>query len=354
MMQSTRRGFLTTAAALAAGAAAPRIAWADTPPTKVNLASSSPVARPYHSYLFAGVPTGLYAKVGVAPELMWISGSAASLQLLIAGEADLANMGIVEFVTAKKKQPTLPLKMVYCEDYASLYTLVVLEDSPIKSVAELKGKTIGVLSMGSGSVAVTKAMIRQAGLAPGDVELLAVGADAQALVALKGGHVDALNFYIGSVAVMENLGVKFRTFPAEVPTGCFVASEAFLKRDRAAAVHALQGIALDTIFSEKNPRAAALAYYRMFTPPTGDRNQAITNDAHTIERTMAARKHIGDAHLWGGMSDDDWQRFVAFAGPDLGLTAADTKSVYFSDDLIPDINKLDESLATDAAAAAPQ
>ncbi|MDB5411446.1 MAG: nitrate/sulfonate/bicarbonate transporter periplasmic protein [Rhodospirillales bacterium] len=354
-MNPTRRTFLTTAAALAAGAAVPRATWAQAPGaglTKVKLVSSSPVARPYHSYLYAGVPTGLYAKLGVEPDLMFISGSAASLQLLISGDADLANMGIVEFVTAKKRQPNLPLRMVYCEDYASLYTLVVLEDSPIKSVADLKGKSVGVLSLGSGSVAVTKSMVRQAGLAPGDVDLLAVGADSQALVALKGGRVDALNFYIGSIAVMENLGVKFRAFPAQVPTGCFVASEAFIKRDRAAAVHALQGIALDTIFSQENPKAAAAAYYKMFTPPNGDRDTALANDAHTIERTMAARKHIGDAHLWGGMGDDDWQSFVTFAGPDIGLTAADTKAAYFNDDLIADINKLDEKLAVDAAASA--
>jgi NitT/TauT family transport system substrate-binding protein len=348
IMLSTRRSFLIMAAALAAGTRSLRAKELD----KVRFVSSSPAATPYHAYLYAGVPSGLYAQLGIDPEFIWIAGSSAALQVLLAGDADLANLGIIDFVAAKRKQPTLPLHMVYCEDYTSLYQLAVPEESSIKSVADLKGKSVGVLSLGSGAVPTVKAMARQAGLDATDVDILPVGGDAQALVSLKSGRVDALAFYVGSIAVMENQGIKFRIFAADVPTGCYVANDKFLAQRRDAAVRALQGIALNTVYAQENPRAAAMAYYKMFAQPTGDRELALKNDSHAIERTLAGRKHVGDNRLWGGLSADDWLRFVAFAGPDLGLAQNSDESEFFDSELVADINKLNIALAEDAAKAA--
>src|ERR1044071_5503157 len=80
--------------------------------TKIKYVHSSPVARPYHAYSFSGKGSGLYDKIGLDPEFLFISGSAATLQLLISGDAHIGNIGILEFISSKKKQPTLPLSVV--------------------------------------------------------------------------------------------------------------------------------------------------------------------------------------------------------------------------------------------------
>ena len=83
---------------------------------------------------------GLHTKIGLDPGIPVHRGLGACLQLLISGDADIGNIGILEFIASKKKQPTLPLSVVYCHDYRSSYVTVVPEDSPIKAVADFKGK----------------------------------------------------------------------------------------------------------------------------------------------------------------------------------------------------------------------
>ena len=89
---------------------------------------------------FPGKNAGLYEKIGLDPEFLFISGSAATLQLLISGDADIGNIGILEFIASKKKQPTLPLSVVYCHDYRGSYVTIVPEDSPIKTRRRLQGQ----------------------------------------------------------------------------------------------------------------------------------------------------------------------------------------------------------------------
>jgi NitT/TauT family transport system substrate-binding protein len=350
MMAATRRTLLQAAAGLSL---APWAARAEAL-TKVRYVSSSPVARPYHAYIYAGERAGLYARIGVTPEFLFIAGSAAVLQLLISGDGDIGNIGILEFIATKKKQPTLPLSVVYCHDYSSSYVTVVPEDSTIKSVADLKGKSVGVLSLASGAVPTMKAMARRAGIDPVSIQFVAVGPEAPALVALKSGRVDAYSHFIGVIAGLENLGMKFRSFSPDVPSGVFVASNALLAKNRDLLVRGLQGIALSTRFAQINPVAAARNYYAEFQPPSSDAARALRNDVHAIEKTLSIFKQPNDGHRWGEMTEAEWNKLIAFAGPEFGLKPQDTKFAdFFNGSLIDDVNKVDISLAETAGTSAP-
>ena len=348
-MATTRRTFLQAAAGLSL---APWPARAEAL-SKICFVHSSPVARPYHAYTFAGARAGLYEKIGLDPEFLFISGSAATLQLLISGDADIGNIGILEFIASKKKQPTLPLSVVYCHDYRGSYVTVVPEDSPIKTVADFKGKTVGVLSLAAGTVPTLKAMAREAGVDPASIQFVAVGADAAAMVALKSGRVDAYSHFIGAIAGIENMGMKFRSFSPDVSSGVFVTSNALLGKNRDLVVRGLQGVALSTRFAQLNPVAAARNYYAMFKPPTGDPAAALRNDAHAIEKTLSIFKQPDDGHRWGDMTEAEWNKLISFAGPEFGMKPEDTKFAdYFNGSLIADVNKIDIGALAEAAAKA--
>jgi NitT/TauT family transport system substrate-binding protein len=348
-MTTTRRTFLQAAAGLSL---APSLARAQTL-SRIKYVHSSPVARPYHAYSFSGKGAGLYEKIGLDPEFLFISGSAATLQLLISGDADIGNIGILEFISSKKKQPTLPLSVVYCHDYHGSYVTIVPEDSPIKSVADLKGKTVGVLSLAAGTVPTLKAMARQAGIDPGSIQFVAVGADAAAMVTLKSGRIDAYSHFVGAIAGLENLGMKFRSFSPDVSSGVFVTSNALLAKNRDLVVRGLQGIALSTRFAQVNPFAAARNYYAMFKPPTGDPAAALRADAYAIEKTLSIFKQPDDGRKWGDMTEADWDKLIAFSGPEFGLKAEDTRFAdFFNRSLIDDVNKADMTLAEKAAKSA--
>lgn len=322
--------------------------------SKIKYVHSSPVARPYHAYSFSGARAGLYSKIGLDPEFLFISGSAATLQLLISGDADIGNIGILEFISSKKKQPTLPLSVVYCHDYRGSYVTIVPEDSPIKTVADFKGKTVGVLSLAAGTVPTLKAMARQAGIDPASIQFVAVGADAAAMAALKAGRIDAYSHFIGAIAGLENMGMKFRSFSPDISSGVFVTNNALLAKNRDLVVRGLQGIALSTRFAQVNPVAAARNYYAMFKPPIGDPAVALRNDAHAIEKTLSIFKQPNDGRKWGEMTEADWNKLIAFAGPEFGLKPEDTKFAdFFNGSLIADINKVDITLAETAAKSAP-
>jgi NitT/TauT family transport system substrate-binding protein len=350
-MTTTRRTFLQASAGLSL---APWAARAQTL-SKVRYVSSSPVGRPYHAYIYAGAKAGLHAKVGVEPEFLFIAGSGAVLQLLLSGDGDIGNIGILEFIASKKKQPTLPLSVVYCHDYTSSYITVVPEDSPVKAPADLKGKSVGVTSLASGAVPTLKAMAREAGIDPSSIQFVAVGAEAPAMVALKSGRIDAYSHFIGVIAGLENLGMKFRSFSPDVPSGVFVTSNALLAKNRDLVVRGLQGIALSTRFAQLNPAAAARNYYETFQKPIGDTAKALRNDVHAIEKTLTIFKQPNDGHKWGEMTEAGWNKLVALAGPEYGLTPENAKfSDYFNGSLIGDINKIDiNALAEQAAKSAP-
>jgi hypothetical protein len=182
--------------ALAAGGVAPRGGRAAAL-SPVRIAAATAIPHAYNGYMIAGAATGLYARVGLQPEFLWIAGSAAALQLILSGDADIANVSFLDFIAAKQKQPRLPARMVYCQDYTSSYVLVVPEASPIRSLADFKGKSVGVVSLASGTVRSAQATLRQAGYDPADTEIVAVGPDAAALAALRSGRVDALDAFIG-------------------------------------------------------------------------------------------------------------------------------------------------------------
>ncbi|WP_342770241.1 MULTISPECIES: ABC transporter substrate-binding protein [unclassified Methanoculleus] len=71
------------------------------------------------------------------------------------------------------------------------YKWLVLETSPIKTASDLKGKTIGVNTLGAHADFVTQAYLYQNGLTPSDVQLVVVPFENQEQV-LRQGQVDVI------------------------------------------------------------------------------------------------------------------------------------------------------------------
>jgi NitT/TauT family transport system substrate-binding protein len=65
------------------------------------------------------------------------------------------------------------------------------EAGQIKSVADLKGKNLGVTELGSGTQTLTIALLHQVGVAPDQVHFVPVGAGATFIAAMQQGRIDA-------------------------------------------------------------------------------------------------------------------------------------------------------------------
>jgi putative hydroxymethylpyrimidine transport system substrate-binding protein len=102
-----------------------------------------------------------------------------------------------------------------------LNTLMVLQDGPIKSLADLKGRKIGY-SVGGFETAILSAMLGEAGLTTGDVELINVNFSLSP--ALASGQVDAVigayrNFELFQLAMEGRPGRAF--YPEEMGVPAF-------------------------------------------------------------------------------------------------------------------------------------
>lgn len=90
----------------------------------------------------------------------------------------------------------LPLRFFYNVTRVYNWEIVVPADSAIKELKDLKGKIIGVNNLSTGSVPVTRSMLKEVGLQVGrDVEIVATPQGAAAINALKTGRVQALNLF---------------------------------------------------------------------------------------------------------------------------------------------------------------
>ena len=133
--------------------------------------------------------------------------STQNVPLVAAGTAQFASIG--SYTELVRSQPSgAHLVAVLVEGKTPIEALVVPAEGPVMSLADLKGKTIGV----KGAMPPTlQAMLRGAGLAEGDYrEVLLDGFDPVAHLAQP---IDALPVYKSNEpGILEHAGVAVRTF----------------------------------------------------------------------------------------------------------------------------------------------
>jgi ABC-type nitrate/sulfonate/bicarbonate transport system substrate-binding protein len=132
-------------------------------------------------------------------------------QLVATGKGDVCSIAIEPLLLGYQKG--LKLVAIYQRSPNYLFALGVLKDSPIKTLADFKGTTIGEYSVGSPAEISTNNMLSGAGLKRGDVTYIPIGNGAQAISALTSGKVAGAAFPFVEMATYETVApIKFRYF----------------------------------------------------------------------------------------------------------------------------------------------
>lgn len=262
---------------------------------------------------------GWYAKDGISVELVPIPGSTDCVKFVATGDVDYA-VASVEPLPIIRSQG-VKAKIFYTAYQGYVYGIAVPRDSAIQTFADLKGKLIGVISMGSAGVIVARALAANAGLNPDrDISIVVAGEGAQTAALLRTGQVDALSQFDTQYAMVENAGVKLRLLPARdierFPSNGFVALESTLQSKRNQAVAVAQGYAKGTIFTIANPEAAIRILWDMYpqTKPTGkDEVTALRDDVKVLEaRIQNWKLEKGGVSTWGESSERNYAAYVDF------------------------------------------
>ena len=172
--------------------------------------------NPDHAPLVVAKEKGYFAARELDVELIPPSDPSAPPRLIASGEGDIA----ISYQPQLHMQvgQGLPVTRIGTVAETPLNSLVVLQDGPVKSIADLKGKKVG-FSVGGFEDAVLGAMLKQEGLSLDDVELININfALSQSLMT---GAVDAV---IGAFRNFElnQLDIEKRPAPPSTPkrTAC--------------------------------------------------------------------------------------------------------------------------------------
>src|SRR6056297_1097914 len=143
--------------------------------------------NPNHGPIIVAQEQGYFAEENLEVEVIAPADPSAPPKMAAAGKADLA----ISYQPQLHLQVAegLPLRRVGTLVASPLNCLLVLEDGPIDTVADLKGGKIG-FSVAGVEEALLKALLRDAGLTMTDIELINVNWSLSP--ALMSGQVDAV------------------------------------------------------------------------------------------------------------------------------------------------------------------
>lgn len=256
----------TTTASGGGGEESTTTAAMEAAPEKPNI-TVMPAAIPQYLPVFVAQEQGFFANYGLEPEILEFEGGAGrSTEAALSGEADLGYTSWpLAFSLAERGQQlkfiTFHANQARADgvDYGT-HRLIVTEDSPIQTVADLEGARIAMVARGSNEEAFMVSILEQVGVDPESVEFIeAFWADHPAL--LEAGEIDVgymIYPFVGAIIPSgETSGNGFRSIGDPFLGGSNGVPE--MMGDRGAALFPM---ATTPEFVEANPntiRAWALA-----------------------------------------------------------------------------------------------
>src|SRR5580700_7145948 len=151
-----------------------------------------------------GIEAVIFKKHAIDVEEYDFGGSAKLQQALAAGSIDVGLGSGPELAFIVKGAPVVGVAAMANAPW--LLTLNVEKDSRIKTVADLKGKTVSVSTVGSLTEWLVHELSRQQGWGPEGIKTLPVGTDVSQISALKTHQIDGCVIDLAAAYRLEEEG----------------------------------------------------------------------------------------------------------------------------------------------------
>jgi NitT/TauT family transport system substrate-binding protein len=213
-------------------------------PTKLVFMEPFDLAFEYSHELNA-VVGGHFKAQGLDVEVTNVRGTSIAIQQVVANQAQVTRVGALDLMKAVASQG-VPLVSVATSLQEGIFSLVSLKSAPIMTPADMKGKTIGVASMGGGQENTLDLLLATVGIPSADVPRQAIGSSAGNLEVLKQGRVNgffatvetSLTFQRANEPVEIWSAAKF----APMPGGAIVMQKDFAAKNPAVVVKFLKAM----------------------------------------------------------------------------------------------------------------
>jgi NitT/TauT family transport system substrate-binding protein len=303
--------------------------------------------------VFAAMELGYFAQEGIELKILEFQGTSILLP-------QIANKSVmIGFVNADplilSRQPgrdSLPVKFFYNGARASIWEFAVPVSSPVKSLDDLRNKTIGVGALANGNVPIIKAMLKERGLVLGkDYSFMATGDGPLAFHATLNGDVAAYNANDVFVAAFAQM-TKIRRL--QVPdkfrnlfSNGFVTHESTIKEKPELLAGFGRALTKGVLVCEANPDFCVHNFWKLnpsLKPVADSDAQLLANGRQMLDARMAKYLSFspGAARRFGAFEEHAWHDYVdiLFEGEELSTKDIDVSTLY-TNELVDRFNDFD-------------
>ena len=239
----SRRTFTSAAVVAVASIAAPSLhAQAKPEKSRVSIAVGGKSAF-YYLPLTISEQLGYFKAEGIELEISDFAGGSRALQAVVSGSADVVSGAYEHTINLQSKNQFFQAFVLQGRAPQIAVGVSTKAMPEYKSVADLRGKKIGVSAPGSSTNMVANMVLSRAGVKAADVSFVGVGAAAGALVAMRSGQIDAMSNTDPVMTMLEQRGeVKIisdtrtlkgttEVFGGPMPAACLYAPADFVQKN---------------------------------------------------------------------------------------------------------------------------
>ncbi len=336
-----RRTFvLGPGAAALASVALPALVWP-------SIARAEAVEKPKLSIAVGGKNLLYYLPLTIAESLGYFkaegldvtiadfAGGSRALQALVGGSADVVSGAFEHTVAMQLKGQRL--RAFALQGRAPQIVLGVNPKTMpnFKELGELRGKKLGVTAPGSSTQVLANFVLAKAGLKPGDVAIIGVGAGSGAVAAMRAGQIDAISnldpvvtllLRSGDLKIVSDTRIVAeadRVFGGPMPAGCFYAAQSFIDK----APMTVQAIANAVVRADKWIQAAGPSEIIKAVPE----NYLLGDRAVYVDAFLSAKGALSPDGSIPDAGADTARRALASIDPEVAAGKIDLKATYTND-----------------------
>ncbi|MDP1898853.1 MAG: ABC transporter substrate-binding protein [Rubrivivax sp.] len=278
---------------------------------------------------------GYFTAEGLELSIVDFAGGARALQAVVGGSADVVSGAFEHTVNMQHKGQRMRAFVLQ-----GRAPQIVLGINPktmpgYKTVADLKGKKIGVSAPGSSTNVMVNFILAKAGLKPSDVSIIGVGTAQGAAAAMRSGQIDALSNLDPVITLLQRSGdLKVvadtrvvaeadKIFGGPMPAACMYAPQSFIDKNPLT----VQAITNAIVRANKWIQAAGPGDIINAVPESfllGDR-------AVYIDAFLAAKGALSPDGMIPEKGADTAWRALASIDPEIAKAKLDLAAVYTND-----------------------
>jgi NitT/TauT family transport system substrate-binding protein len=275
---------------------------------------------------------GFFKAEGLEITIADFAGGSRALQALVGGSADVVSGAFEHTINMQVKGQHL--RAFVLQGRAPQIVLGVNPKTMpnFRNLAELKGKKLGVTAPGSSTNVLANFVLGKAGLKPGDVSIIGVGAGSGAVAAMRAGQIDAISnldpvitllLRSGDLKIVSDTRVVAeadRVFGGPMPAACMYAPQSFIDKHPATT----QALANAIVRADKWIQQAGAGDIIKAVPESyllGDR-------AVYVDAFLAAKGALSPEGLFPEAGAETARRALASIDPEIAGAKIDLAAIY--------------------------